>query len=136
VDATPTPHTPQRPRTRTVLIAFLLCLPTLVFVTANVLAFELGRPGIYAALEPVIAPASELLESLMALLVILGPLAALALIASELLRADVDRRADGAVLLVEIRLAWRHLTVAALAICLLGAIGLYLFLENARVRFD
>jgi hypothetical protein len=130
------PHAPRRPRSRTVLIALLLCLPTLVFVTANVLAFELGIPGMYETLEPAIAPASDLLESLVALVVVLGPLAALALIALDLLRAGLDRRPDGAALRVEIRLAWRHLTVAALAICLLGAIGLYLFLENVRVPFD
>lgn len=128
-------HAPGRPRTRIVLVALLLCLPSLVFVTANVLAFELGLPGLYDALEPAIAPASDLLESLVALVVVLGPLAALALIAVDLLRADVDRRVDGAVLRVEIRLAWRHLTVAGLAICLLGVIGLYLFLENVRVPF-
>lgn len=129
-------HAPRRPRTRIVLFALLLCLPSLVFVTANVLAFELGLPGIYDALEPAIAPASDLFESLVALVVVLGPLAALALIAVDLLRAGVDRRVDGAVLRVEIRLAWRHLTVAGLAICLLGAIGLYLFLENVRLGFD
>jgi hypothetical protein len=129
-------HASQRPRAKTALVALLLCLPSLVFVTANVLAFELGLPGIYDALEPAIAPASDLLESLVALVVVLGPLAALALIAFDLLRADVRRPADGAVLRVEIRLAWRHLAVAALAILLLGAIGLYLFLENVRVGFD
>jgi hypothetical protein len=32
--------------------ALLLCLPSLVVVTANVLAFELGLPGIYDALAP------------------------------------------------------------------------------------
>lgn len=125
----------RRPRTLIAFLVLLLCVPSLVFVVANVMAFELGLPGIYDLLEPAIAPRSELGEALVALLVVAGPITALAAIAVDLLRVRLDRDPEGSFLRLEVRLAcgtW----LSRWAVGLLGAIGTYLFLENVRIPFD
>jgi hypothetical protein len=121
-------HPPERARSP--IPGLLFTLPAIVFVAANVLKYELGLPSVYEFLQPVLEPGPVALQALRDVLVVVGPLAGLALSLLAVARARASRRGDTVVASVAVRLRPGHLLVAGLALAVLAGMGLYLFVEN------
>jgi hypothetical protein len=120
----------QTPDGRRLLLAAVLLLPALVFVPANVLKFELNISFPYDTLEPILHPSIGLLRVLRDVLVVLGPVAALALSAASIMRGSLKRTGDSVQATVALRIAPVPMAIAAVSLVLLGSIAAYLVAEN------
>ena len=111
-------------------LSLALLVPAVVFVTANVLRYELGMPGFHELLAPVIDPTASWAQGLLDAVVFLGPLAAFAVTVLSVLRLRVERRAHAFVGTVEVQ--WRPalLLVAAVSAVVFAFLGAYVVLEN------
>jgi hypothetical protein len=107
-----------------------LVAPAIVFVTANILRYNLGVAGPYRALEPVLAPGGGLMDWVLGLVVILGPMTAFTLAVSPMVRFRIERRGEDLVGTLTVR--WRPalFAVAIVSAIVLAVIGSYLVAEN------
>lgn len=112
----------------------LLLAPAALFVTANVLEFGFGRPGLADAFRPFATPRGAA-EVLVSVLVVLGPLAALVLEVLSVLRVDAGRLGGRLQVTLEVRTAWANVAVAAVACAILVGLAGYLVTENADCWF-
>jgi hypothetical protein len=112
----------------------LLLAPATLFVTANVLEYGFGRPGLADAFRPFATPRGAT-EVLVSVVVVLGPLAALVLELVSLLRIDTGRLDGRLRFTLEVRTAWVNVAVAAVAGAMLVGLAGYLVTENADCWF-
>ncbi|MGQ0668756.1 MAG: hypothetical protein ACT4PO_03615 [Actinomycetota bacterium] len=108
----------------------ILLFPALLFVAANLLKFELGLPFLYDLVEPVVNPRAPAFHAVLAVVVIGGPVAALAISLLSIARLGF-RREDGVVFgTVAARLRGPHLAVIVISLAILATIAGYLVAEN------
>lgn len=112
------------------MVALLLLAPAVLFVLANVLEHELGLPALAEALGPLAEPTGGA-EALVTAVVLLGPLAAIAL-ALPVLRLRLERRGETLEAMISVRLRGAHLAVALASAAVLAVLLLYLAAENHR----
>jgi hypothetical protein len=112
----------------------LLLAPAALFVTANVLASGFGRPGLADTLGPFATPRGAA-EVVVSAVVVLGPLAALALEVARLLRVDTGGQGGRVWVTLEVRTAWANVAVAVVAGAILAGLAGYLVTENADCWF-
>ncbi|MGH2693019.1 MAG: hypothetical protein ACRDHM_11040 [Actinomycetota bacterium] len=108
----------------------LLVLPSVVFVAANLLKFELGIDGPYDFLAPVIGPSSSVNGPILAAVVILGPLAAVVLTLRRTASISVSRTGGGLSARTSLNVQWADLVILVFALGALSVIGLYLIAEG------
>lgn len=118
------------PRARTPAAALVLLAPALVFVSANLLKYSFGAPFAHDLLEPFLDPDPAVLAAARDLLVLLGPVAALALSVAAIVRLGVRQEGGAVHATLTVQLTWPHLAVAALSLAILAAMGAYLVAEN------
>ena len=112
---------------RTTLAAGLALVPTLLFVTASVLKYEMGVPWVYDALAPIARPAPDLVGDAV---VLLGPVIALAVVALSAVRVSIHRTAGAVTGSLTVGMGWPVIAVGAASVGLLAAMGVYLVAEN------
>jgi hypothetical protein len=116
-------ETAPLPSRRSAAVGFVLLLPTLAFMAANILVYEFGVRSLVGSLwvfEP--WPVQGL--------IVLGPLAALLLNGLSVLRLRLRREPGSLVGRVTVRLSAPHLAVLVVGAALLAAMALYLVGEN------
>ncbi|MGH2711733.1 MAG: hypothetical protein ACRDH9_11080 [Actinomycetota bacterium] len=111
------------------LIRLLLVLPSLVWVVANVLKFEMGVDAPYDFLRPVIGPGTELAEMAVAAVVILGPLAAILLTLLRTTRISLTRTKGGVRARGSLSARWGDIAILGFAAASLVVIGFYVIAE-------
>lgn len=117
------------------LIAALLVLPAVLFVAANLLKYGLDVAFLSDALGPFAEPGRGAADVVVTGVVLLGPVAALAIALLPLVRLRLGR-SDGTIeASMFLRLRWPQMAVAVVALAVLAALGAYLVAENAACWF-
>ena len=112
---------------RMTIAAGLALLPALLFVSANVLKYELGVPEVYDALAPIAQPAPDLVGDA---IVLLGPLVALAIVAASAVRVSIQRTAGAVTGSITVAVGWPVIAFGAASLSLLAVMGGYVVAEN------
>jgi len=117
-----------------VVLSALLVLPSVLFVTANVLKNELGVGGSSTVLATLADP-QDVGNGVITAVVLVGPVLALAVILVPILRLRLGRSRDVVEVTVTIRVRWGNLAVAGAAGLMLAILGGYLLVENVDCWF-
>jgi hypothetical protein len=117
-------------RRHSTILRIFLITPSLVFVAVNLLKFELGVDAPFDALAPVIDPATQLANLLVAAVVILGPIAAVVLTLRQTTTGSLRTTKPGVEARFTMQARWSDLLVLGAAIAPLVAIGLHLIAEG------
>jgi len=120
---------------RPALLAALLVLPAVLFVAANLLKYGLGVAFLSDALGPFAEPGRGFADAVVTGLVLLGPVAALAIAFPPLVRFRFGRSVGMIQASMVLRLRWPQLAVAVAALAVLAALGGYVVAENAACWF-
>jgi hypothetical protein len=112
----------------------LLLLPSVLFVVANVLKYELGLPALAGALGPLAEPRG-LAEVVVSVVVLLGPVVAAIVALAPIVRLRWGRSSDVLEATLSLRYRRGNLVVAGIAFAVLAALGGYLLAENASCWF-
>lgn len=116
-------------RSRFVLAALLL-IPALLFVPANFLRYEAGHPFLADVLDRVLWPEAAWLQVLRDVLVMFGPVLAVALSGLSVLRVKLGRELGRLVGTVTLDLRWGYLAMLAMGAMLVAVLGAYFVVEN------
>ncbi len=119
---------------RRALVAHLLTLPAFVFVTANVLKYELGHPWLHDALSPAVEP-HGLWNMLLTAAVVGGPTVALTLGLWSVVRVRLRREPGTVTGTISVQLQPAMLGVVGVAGTLLAIIVGHIVAENAACIF-
>lgn len=116
------------------VLAAVLVLPAALFVGANVLKYNVGVDGPYAALGPLTDPPRSTTDYVTAL-VLLGPVAGFALVLWPILRLGFGHPEGEIQATVTIRLRWANIAVAVVALGVLAVLFGHVLAENAACWF-
>ncbi len=111
-------------------LAILLMIPAVVFVTANLLKYQVGLDQPYDAFSPIWSTDAGVYQGAFNSVVLLGPLAGMALIAWAVVRLSFGRRDGTWVASVSVQKRWPELAVLGAGLSLMAVMGLYLIAEN------
>jgi hypothetical protein len=112
------------------LAGALLMIPAVLFVTANLLKYQVGLTQPYDVLSPAWSTDVAAYQAAFNSVVLLGPLVGLALVAWSVIRLSFGRRGGGWVASLSVEKRWPQLAVLGARVSLLGVMGLYLIAEN------
>ena len=112
------------------LFAGLLMIPAMLFVTANLLKYQAGLAQPYDVLAPIWSTDVAAYQAAFDSLVLLGPLAAMALVARSVVGLSFARRDGGWVASLSVEKRWPRIALIGSGLLLLGVMGLYLIAEN------
>jgi hypothetical protein len=112
------------------ILPLLLSIPALVFITANVLKYELGIGFLHDALRPLLEPSGVVGNVAQLAVLFLLPAVAAGMTLWRTARVRF-RRTDAALEAnMTIRVGWIEAAALALSLGVLGALSLYLVAEN------
>jgi hypothetical protein len=113
------------------LLAAALVLPAVAFVSANVLKYGFGVDAVSNVLGRFAEPGEGAFNLVVTALVLLGPVVALAIALLPIVRLRLGR-SDGTVeAAVSLRLEWRRLAIALVALAVLAVLAGHIAAENA-----
>lgn len=127
-------HVERRERWSTAAAAALV-LPSVVFVSANILKYGLGVGFVADALGPFTDPSPGPVDALVSGLVLLGPVAALAVALPRVMQLRFGHNGGAVEATVRLRLRWPLVVVATGSLVMLAMLGGYLVLENGACWF-
>ena len=107
----------------------------MVFVSANILKYGLGVGLVADALGPFTDPSPGPVDALVSGLVLLGPVAALAVALPRVMRLRFGHDKDAVEATVRLRLRWPLVAVAFSSLLMVAMLGGYLVLENGACWF-
>lgn len=127
---------PNRPRMEpnrrwSTVLAAALVLPAVAFVGANVLKYGFGVDAVSNVLGRFAEPGEGAFNIVVTVLVLLGPVVALAIALLPIVRLRLGR-SDGTVeAAVSLRLEWARLAIALVALAVLAVLAGHIAAENA-----
>ena len=117
------------------LLAAALTLPAVLFVAANILKHGVGADGLSAVLGPFAEPGDGVADVLVSVMVIGGPMLALAIALAPIVRIRFGHIDETIEATVSLRTEWQRVAIAIVSMAVLGVLGAYLVTENADCWF-
>jgi hypothetical protein len=117
------------------LLAAALTLPAVLFVVANILKHGVGADGLTEVLGPFAEPGDGVADVLVSVLVIGGPMLALAIALAPIIRVRSGHIDETIEATVSLRTEWPRVAIAIVSMAVLGVLGAYLVTENADCWF-
>ena len=112
------------------LLAVALLVPAVLFVTVNLLRYQVGVAQPYDTLSPLWSTGVGAYQLAFNATVLLGPVIAMTIAAVAVLRVRFARTNAGSNVAMTIRRRWPEIGVLAFGAALVGVMGIYLIAEN------
>ena len=114
------------------VISFLLLLVPALFISVNVLEYELGIPIAWNPFEAIYdGGESSLLTYTVDASIVLGPVLAVAVLVIPLTRVRLDSDRHGFALTITVhKSTWAHIGLIVLSVLTIAVMGTYLVAEN------